>query len=104
MAQVVKLNTTVVTVIEPAAQQTLYHARERLDHRIDFVGRNAARHLVSVASWTLHVGSRLQRKFPGHLLLNSALAAVEDLLVDEALIPLPVPAGQSSATFCANRH
>jgi hypothetical protein len=104
MAQVVKLNAAVVTVIKPAAQQTLNYARDGLDHRVDFVGCNAARYLVGVAAWTLNEGSRFQGKLSGRLLFNAALTALQDLLVDEPLIPLPMPPSQTSTTFCADHH
>jgi hypothetical protein len=76
MPQVVELDATIVTVIQSSTQQTLNHAGKTLDDRIDFVGRNAPRNLLGVATRTLNYSGRLQCKFPGRLILDAALAAL----------------------------
>jgi ADP-ribose pyrophosphatase YjhB (NUDIX family) len=104
MPQIVKLDTAIIAMVQTSAEQTLNHAAERLNYRIDFIGRQPPGHLLSVAARALYYGSRFQSEFPGCLRLDAAFAALQNLLVYEPLVPLAVPTRQLPAALFTDRH
>ena len=104
VAKIVELNAAVVAVIEAASEQALHNTRKRLDDRVDFIRRDPAGDLVSMATGALHNRSRLQSKLPRRLLFDTAFPALQHLFVNKALVPFAVTTCQTSSALFADCH
>src|SRR5437899_401268 len=104
MTEIVKLDPAIVTVVQPPPEPALNHAAKTFYHRVDLIRGDSPRYLVSVASRTLNDCGWFQREFPRRLRFNTTLAALQYLLVDEPLVPLPMTTSQTSAAFFTKRH